>query len=163
MAFSAGLPFLLLVWHHFYGSSSLHWKLYSHASSGRCIRGHLTCLSCVCGTSASWNMTVCARIYHSTKLSLETSLSPEELEVQAAQILANRAERKRVASRAAYAQAKSNDPEALQVSRRRSRESMLRKTLPRSKQLATDTEQRPRSRGNGTVPFVTTRATNRLR
>jgi hypothetical protein len=60
-------------------------------------------------------MTVCARIYHSTKLSLETSLSPEELEVQAAQILANRAERKRVASRAVYAQAKSNDPEALQV------------------------------------------------
>ena len=115
MAFSAGLPFLLLVWHHFYGSSSLHWKLHSHASSGRGIRGHLTCLSCVCGTSASWNMTVCARIYHSTKLSLETSLSPEELEVQAAQILANRAERKRVASRAAYAQAKSNDPEALQV------------------------------------------------
>jgi hypothetical protein len=34
-----------------------------------------TCLSCVRGTSASWNMTVCARIYHSSKLSLETSLS----------------------------------------------------------------------------------------
>jgi hypothetical protein len=43
------------------------------------------------------------------------SLSPEKLEAQAAQVLANRAERKRVASRAAYAQAKADHPEAPQA------------------------------------------------
>lgn len=43
------------------------------------------------------------------------SLSPEELEAQAAQILANRAERKRVASRATYAKAKADDPEAFKA------------------------------------------------
>ena len=58
---------------------------------------------------------LCSHIPFHEAVAGDFSLSPEELEVQAAQILANRAERKRVASRAAYAQAKSNDPEALQV------------------------------------------------
>lgn len=155
MAFSAGLPFLLLVWHHFYGSSSSHWKLHSHVSPRRCIRGHLRCLSCVCGTSASWNMTVCARIYYSTKLSLETSLSLLK-SWKFKQLRSWRAEQH-------TRRPKLMILKLYKSSRRRSRESMLRKTLPWSKQLATDTEQRPRSRGNGTVPFVTTHATNRLR
>jgi hypothetical protein len=58
---------------------------------------------------------LCSHIPFREAVAGDFSLSPEELEVQAAQILANRAERKRVASRAAYAQAKANDPEALQV------------------------------------------------
>jgi hypothetical protein len=158
------LPCLLLVWYHFYVSSSSHWKLHSHASSGRCVRGHLTCLSCVRGTSASWNMTVCARIYHSSKLSLETSLSL----LKSWKFKQLRSWRTELSGRVWRAE---------QYTRRlwlmtlklytprggRRIESMLRKTLPRSKQLGADPEQRARSRGNGTAPFVTTRATNRLR
>jgi hypothetical protein len=56
---------------------------------------------------------LCSHIPFLEAVAGDFSLSPEELEVQAAQVLANRAERKSVASRAVYAQALANDPEAL--------------------------------------------------
>jgi hypothetical protein len=56
---------------------------------------------------------LCSHIPFLEAIAGDFSLSPKELEVQAAQILANRAERRRVASRAAYAQALANDPESL--------------------------------------------------